>query len=335
MHIRYCTGDQFLAQTWVAADVWSAVASPPVYLVVVDLQEGARGHEQELAGRLPICPVIGINSVAGDSQVPGFIDVVAESQEALACLRESVCANPRAAALLVQLLRQTLSLSVEQGLLAESLAYSSLQHGAEFERNLAGLTKSANLDDSEPAVVTERFGNLLRLRLNRPAKRNAYSAGMRDALCEALQLARLDTTIEQVVLAGAGDAFCAGADLSEFGLAPDATVAHLSRSTRSAGVLLHELAPRVSAQVHGACIGAGIELPAFASHIVAEPNSFFQLPEVGMGLVPGAGGTVSLPRRIGRRRTAWLALSGQRIDAKTALAWGLVDELAFSSPGSG
>ena len=61
--------------------------------------------------------------------------------------------------------------------------------------------------------------------------------------------------------------------------------------------------------------------------VVAEENSFFQLPEVGLGLVPGAGGTVSLPRRIGRQKTAWLGLSGQRIDAQTALAWGLVDEV--------
>ena len=74
-------------------------------------------------------------------------------------------------------------------------------------------------------------------------------------------------------------------------------------------------------------IGAGIELPAFTSHITAAAGSFFQLPEVAFGLVPGAGGTVSLPRRIGRQRTAWLALTTRRIDAETALAWGLVDSL--------
>ena len=56
--------------------------------------------------------------------------------------------------------------------------------------------------------------------------------------------------------------------------------------------------------------------------------AFFQLPEVGLGLVPGAGGTVSLPRRIGRQRTAWLALVGRRLAAEEALAWGLVDEVA-------
>ncbi len=79
--------------------------------------------------------------------------------------------------------------------------------------------------------------------------------------------------------------------------------------------------------VHGACVGAGVELPAFAARVVAREDATFELPELSMGLVPGAGGTVSLPRRIGRQRTAWLCLTGARIDARAALAWGLVDEV--------
>jgi enoyl-CoA hydratase/carnithine racemase len=82
---------------------------------------------------------------------------------------------------------------------------------------------------------------------------------------------------------------------------------------------------RVVARVHGACIGAGIEIPSFAGRIVARSDSFFQLPELAMGLVPGAGGTVGITRRIGRWRTAYLALSGVRLDVGTALDWGLVD----------
>ena len=66
------------------------------------------------------------------------------------------------------------------------------------------------------------------------------------------------------------------------------------------GRLLAAVAERMRAEIHGACIGAGIELPAFVSRVTAHPAAWFQLPEVGMGLVPGAGGTVSLPRRIGR-----------------------------------
>ena len=92
-------------------------------------------------------------------------------------------------------------------------------------------------------------------------------------------------------------------------------------------MLMTRLADRVRAEVHGACLGAGIELPAFAGRVIATEDAFFQLPEVGLGLVPGAGGSVSLPRRIGRQKTACLGLSGSRIDAQTALAWGLVDEV--------
>jgi enoyl-CoA hydratase/carnithine racemase len=83
----------------------------------------------------------------------------------------------------------------------------------------------------------------------------------------------------------------------------------------------------VVAHLHGACVGSGIELPAFAGRVLAAPDTTIALPEVGLGLLPGAGGTVSLPRRIGRHRTALLALARPSIDASTALAWGLVDEL--------
>jgi len=84
---------------------------------------------------------------------------------------------------------------------------------------------------------------------------------------------------------------------------------------------------RTSAFVHGNCIGAGVELAAFADRVVAAPGTRFRLPEVGMGLIPGAGGTVSVPRRIGRWRAAWWMLTGAELDLDTALAWGLVDEI--------
>ncbi len=77
--------------------------------------------------------------------------------------------------------------------------------------------------------------------------------------------------------------------------------------------------------VHGACVGSGAELAAFCDQVVAAADTQFALPEIGLGLVPGAGGTVSLTRRIGRLRTAWLAFSGCAIDAPTARDWGLAD----------
>jgi enoyl-CoA hydratase/carnithine racemase len=83
----------------------------------------------------------------------------------------------------------------------------------------------------------------------------------------------------------------------------------------------------VTVELHGACVGAGVEIPALAGRVFATPDTRVRLPEVAMGLIPGAGGTASLPRRIGRHRTAWLGLVGAWLDATTALAWGLVDEI--------
>jgi enoyl-CoA hydratase/carnithine racemase len=91
--------------------------------------------------------------------------------------------------------------------------------------------------------------------------------------------------------------------------------------------LLSQCRDRVEFRVHGACIGAGAEMAAFGRHVVAARNSFFQLPELRMGLIPGAGGCVSIPRRIGRHRTAYLVLSGRKLSAAKALEWGLVDAL--------
>ena len=75
-------------------------------------------------------------------------------------------------------------------------------------------------------------------------------------------------------------------------------------------------------------MGSGIELAAFAHRVVAHPDTRIALPELGLGLVPGAGGTVSVTRRIGRHRTMLLALSPEPIDATTARSWGLVDEIS-------
>ncbi len=128
-------------------------------------------------------------------------------------------------------------------------------------------------------------------------------------------------------LTGRGRCFSTGGDLSEFGTVPDPALGHAVRSLALPARLLAQCARRVTVHVHSACIGAGIELPAFARRVTASSNAFFQLPELKFGLIPGAGGTVSLPRRIGRQRTAWLVLSGSKINARTARDWGLVDAI--------
>jgi enoyl-CoA hydratase/carnithine racemase len=148
---------------------------------------------------------------------------------------------------------------------------------------------------------------------------------------QALAVAQLDPSVDEVLLRGNGPSFCSGGDLDEFGTARDLDAAHRVRVEQSVGLAVHglteRLGDRMRAQVHGACIGAGVEVPAFAGHVTATDDAYFCLPELGMGLVPGAGGTVSIPRRIGRWRTAYLALTGKRIGAGTALDWGLVDAL--------
>ena len=273
----------------------------------------------------PACPVI---AIAGSGEAPALVDVVVATETEAAATTAAIARNPIAAMVLVRLLRHNATASVADGLFAESLAYSSLQHGAEFLAWLAARTRRPRRPEpAEPAALLQRSEGVLRVTLNRPRKRNAYSAGLRDALCEALTLAVEDPSIERVVLDGAGACFSAGGDLDEFGEARDAAVAHASRMTRSAAALIHRLRERIEARLHGACIGAGIELPAFAARVVAREDAFFQLPEVGMGLLPGAGGTASIPPRIGRQRLAYMALSGATIDAETALRWGLVDAI--------
>ncbi len=287
--------------------------------------------EAALAGlvRLP-CPTLGLLQASSPEAqaLAERVDVSVKTADEVEVIARCVERSPCAALSLVQLLRHSEALDIEGGLMAESWVYSTLQAGPEFQGWLKSRSPTQPpVPNPEPAVLMHREGNTLQLRLNRPEKHNAFSAEMRDGLCEGLQLALRDDSIEAVILSGAGHSFSSGGDLDEFGSLPDPATAHVIRSTRNVARLLAACGKRVRAEVHGACVGAGIELPAFASRVVAQPDSWFQLPEIQMGLVPGAGGTVSLPRRIGRQRTAWLALSGERLDAQRALDWGLIDEL--------
>jgi enoyl-CoA hydratase len=300
-------------------------------LVAVDLDGAEPDAERwQRLGELPAVSVgVARSGVAPRARaLADAVDVVVHGEDELAAVRAVAERRPLAALVLAQLLRRSLARDVADGLFAESLAYSTLQAGPEFAVFRAGRGERKRPSGAEPAVLVRREGDELRLELNRPEKRNAFSAEMRDALCEALALVVQDPSVRRVVLTGAGAGFCSGGDLDEFGTLPDPATAHAIRSTRNAAALLARVAERVEARVHGACVGAGAELPAFCGRVVADPEAFFQLPEVGLGLVPGAGGTVSLPRRIGRQRTAWLALVGRRLAAEEALAWGLVDEVA-------
>lgn len=293
--------------------------------IIVGVAAGARrgGPDAELAAALDVTLVP--SDLAGS--VPYF--VASQNPEADARRYSSAAAwAPQAALMLAWLLRNSEQQAVLAAVDAESLAYSTLLGGMEFRGWLDRRGPRPALSPAlRPPVLIDRAGNRLRITLNRPERRNAYGREMRDALVDALKFAAADDTVHHVVLDGAGSCFCSGGDLAEFGTAPDLTTAHFVRTRAGAGRILHQIAGRLEARLHGSCVGAGIELPAFAGRVVARPDARFRLPEVGMGLIPGAGGTVSIPRRIGRWRTLALALSGQALNAETARAWGLVDEL--------
>ncbi len=262
------------------------------------------------------------------SRQPRQLVRVDDPQKAFAELADVVERRPRACLTLGQLLRQTPTLGTLQGLAAEAAAYSMLLGGTEFAAWPAtrGTRRAAAAED-RPLVRVRRDGGTLSILLDHPERRNAFSFRMREELFEALELAALDDTIDRVELAGTGPVFSSGGDLAEFGTARDLVAAYLVRLDRAPWRLIDRMRESVTVRVQGAAVGAGVEMAAFAGRVVASPGTFFHLPEVEMGLVPGAGGTVSVPRRIGRWRAAWMMLSGARVDAATALEWGLVDEV--------
>jgi len=267
------------------------------------------------------------NAVQGQ-EVPRECVTTADLGKEVAALSSAMESFPQAALVLGQVLRASEGLGVAAALDVESFAYSMLLGGNEFRRWLSASGGRALPPVVADPVLIGRDGNVLRVTLNRPGRRNAYGRQLRDALTDALRVALLDPSVERVVLDGAGSCFCSGGDLAEFGTAPDLVTAHFVRTMAGAGRLVHALAARTEVRVHGPCVGAGVELPAFAGTVTAAEGTTFTLPEVAMGLIPGAGGTVSLPRRVGRWRTMYLALAGRSLDTGTARSWGLIDGIA-------
>jgi enoyl-CoA hydratase/carnithine racemase len=210
------------------------------------------------------------------------------------------------------------------GLIAESGVYSMLLASPRFLEWRAA-RRPSGAEDRAPRVRVEQHGPVTDIVLTRPAKHNALDVRMREELFAALGEALASD--RPVVVRGDGPSFCSGGDLDEFGTFPDPASAHAIRLGRSLAWRFHELSPRLVVAVHGACLGAGIELPAFASTVIAADDAVCGLPEPTLGLVPGAGGTVSIPRRAGRARFLELLLTDGSIPAVRAKEWGLVDEV--------
>jgi enoyl-CoA hydratase/carnithine racemase len=284
---------------------------------------------RDAVDRLVSLPFVIVGVTSGDVD-PAWLElcdvVLAEDDPALDRVEENLVARPIAGTTLALLLRAAAHRSIADGLVAESAAYSVLQSGPEFAAWRSANPPRTEHDDGT-RVRIERTDDTLVITLTRPDRLNALDAQMRDELIEALAPAAADPEIRVVEWRGEGRSFCAGGDLDEFGTRPDPASAHLVRLQRSVGRALAHLEKPVVTYLHGPCMGSGIELAAFTSTVVGAPDTTLALPEIGLGLVPGAGGTVSLTRRIGRLRTAWLAFSCEAIDVTTAQGWGLVDRI--------
>ena len=161
--------------------------------------------------------------------------------------------------------------------------------------------------------------------LNRPAALNAVNLAMRDALWELLLAVRDDPDVRVAILRGAGEqAFCAGADVKEFGSAPSVVEARRARQQRDLWGLMLEMETPLIAQIHGWALGAGCEMSLLCDLRIAAEDARLGLPEVTLGYIPSAGGTQTLPRTVAASDAMRMILSGEPVDAPTALRMGLV-----------
>ena len=173
-------------------------------------------------------------------------------------------------------------------------------------------------------VLFEKKGAVAHISLNRPRALNAYNIQMRDDFSEALSATADDPDVHALLITGQGRAFCAGADLTEFGTAPSQTVARQVRWERDVWGQLVRLPKPVVIAVHGYCIGSGVEITLLGDLRLAGEDTIFALPEVQLGMIPAAGGTQTVPRNVPTGTAMDILLTGRRFDAAEALAMGLV-----------
>ena len=186
------------------------------------------------------------------------------------------------------------------------------------------------MDASETTTVSLNLeGGVARIRFARSGRRNAFNEVMSAELRWVVEGLREDPRVAALVLEGDGEHFMAGADVGMLhdwaSLAPEALENRLRRGFSP--TMLEQLPYPVVAAVDGFALGMGFEIALAADLRVATTRAVFGLPEVTLGLMPGAGGTQRLPRLIGATRATEMAMTGRRVDADTAEAWGLVNQV--------
>src|SRR5512143_218424 len=177
-------------------------------------------------------------------------------------------------------------------------------------------------------VLYEKKDDIAYVTLNRPEALNVYNIQMRDDLYQVLSAIKDDPEVRAVIFKGAGEkAFCAGADLSDFLSAPSPIIARQVRFGRDVWSLFLSIPQPIVAAVHGYVLGSGIEMALCCDIRIASEDAKFGLPEVGLGIIPAAGGTQTLPRAIGVARALEMLLANRRLSSEEALSRGLVNQV--------
>ena len=177
-------------------------------------------------------------------------------------------------------------------------------------------------------LIYEKSEAVAYVTLNRPQALNAYNIKMRDELFQVLSGIKDDPEVRVAIFKGAGEkAFCAGADLSEFLTAPSPVIARQVRFGRDVWGLFLSLSQPLIAAVHGYALGSGIEIALCCDMRIASEDAQFGLPEVGLGIIPAAGGTQTLSRAIGPARALEMLLTNRWMTSEEAHRVGLVNRV--------
>jgi enoyl-CoA hydratase len=170
-------------------------------------------------------------------------------------------------------------------------------------------------------VLCERHDSVALVTLNRPARRNALSAALIGALRSTLAELDAHPGVRAIVLTGADPAFCAGLDLTELGQ-PDSKLAGAG-----SGPVLPPLTTPLIGAVNGVAVTGGLELALACDFLIASERATFADTHARLGIMPGWGMTYALPEAVGVRRARQMSATGNFIDARTALGWGLVNHV--------
>ncbi|MFC2001404.1 enoyl-CoA hydratase/isomerase family protein [Chloroflexota bacterium] len=177
-------------------------------------------------------------------------------------------------------------------------------------------------------IIYQKRDGIGYVTLNRPQVLNVYNIRMRDELYQVLSAIRDDPEVRVVIFQGAGKkAFCAGADLSEFLSAPSPVVARQVRWERDIWGLFLSINQPLIAALHGYVLGSGIEIALCCDIRIAADDTQFGLPEVGLGIIPAAGGSQTLPRVVGGAKALEMLLTGRWVRAEEALHLKLVNRV--------